>query len=76
MKRITLMSLSAAAMLVVSVAGSAFAANSSAAMEQHMRLMEDGSPGMERMMELMDAGNAGMERMMDAPPFRMPPIHP
>lgn len=76
MKRITLMSLPAAAMLVVSVAGSAFAANRSAAMEQHMRLMEDGNPGMERMMELMDAGNAGMERMMDAPPFRMPPIHP
>lgn len=76
MKRNTLVSVSAAALLLVAVAGSALGADSSAAMEQHMRHMADGNRGMERMMELMDAGNPGMERMMEAPPFHMPPIHP
>lgn len=76
MMRNTLISVSAAALLLVAVSGSALAADKSAAMEQHMRLMEEGNPGMERMLELMGAGNAGMERMMDAPPFHMPPVHP
>lgn len=76
MKRTALISASATALLVVALAGPAFAADSSAAMVQHMRLTQNGNPGMDRMMELMDAGNAGMQQMMDAAPFQMPPIHP
>lgn len=71
----TLTALAVAILLVAVAVGSALAADRSAAMEQHMRLMEEANPGMERMMELM-ADNPGMERMMDAPPFHMPPVHP
>jgi hypothetical protein len=76
MKRNVVISVFTAAWLVLAIAGSALAADGSAAMKQHMRLMADGNPGMERMMELMNAGNPGMGRMMEAPPFHMPPVHP
>lgn len=75
MKRLLLIGLTGAALLVP-LAGGAFAADRSQAMSQHMRLMEAANPGMQRMMELMDAENPGMERVMDAPPFHMPPTHP
>jgi len=76
MKRILLLAPLAAVLLVAALAGGAIAADRSAAMEQHMRLMDTGNPGMMRMMELMDAGNPGMDAMMRAPAFQMPPAHP
>ena len=72
----TIVALTAAALLTLTLAASAIAADRSAAMQQHMRLMDQGNPGMNRMMELMGEGNAGMHRMMDAPPLQMPPGDP
>lgn len=72
----TIVALGIVALLTVTAAGTAIAADDSAAMEQHMLLMDQGNPGMNRMMELMGEGNAGMHRMMDALPLQMPPGHP
>lgn len=67
MKPITI--LVAAGIAAVALSTPAGAADRSRAMEQHMRLMEQGNPGMQRMMELMQQGNPGMAAMMDAPPM-------
>lgn len=59
-------------LLTLALAGTSLAADGSAAMAQHMRLMGSGNPGMTRMMVLMANGNPGMDAMMATKPFQMP----